>query len=427
MIRSDRRRLRAGYLFQMTSISLNIREDVFTKVCELVEKKHFNPALNGADWSALLDNRKARILEADTIERYENEIQDVLNELKTSHTGFFDKSLRKVPARFSINATFQKVSLNGNTHWMFQDVHERGAAHTAGLEPGDVLLELNGEAIQPPQAPIFRVGEATNILVQRRSGENATMRLDVPAPKSKKRPINQPRPIAWSKLPGNIGLMKITMFTGAIGIDLAHDIDRAVADFRDCNRLIVDLRGNTGGGIGGLRLMSYLTPDKRPVGYSLTKKRAAKGYRREDLTQFGRIPSRKIGLLGLILRYGLIDKSIAVVTEGLGLQPFHGRVVILVNQHSASAAEMLAGFAQENHLAAIVGTKTPGRLLSGGAFKVAHGFVLALPTAGYFTWQGTLLEGKGIEPEHPIELTYEALRDGRDSQMEKAVEVVSQL
>lgn len=82
-----------------------------------------------------------------------------------------------------------------------------------------------------------------------------------------------------------------------IGIDFAHHVDRAVADLRNCKHLIVDLRGNTGGGIGGRRLMSYLTPDKRPVGYSLTKKRAAKGCRREDLTRFGRIPSQKITLL----------------------------------------------------------------------------------------------------------------------------------
>lgn len=411
----------------MTAIALDVRQQVFDKVCHLVPRKHFNPSLSGADWPALVESHKTKILEADTIERYENEVQELLNELKTSHTGFFHKSLRKVPARFSINATFQKVSLNGNTHWMFQDIHEGGAAQTAGLEPGDVLLELNGEPIQPPQPPIFPIGKTTNLLVQKRDGKQTPIPLSVPAPKSKKRPINQPRPVAWSRLHGNIGLIKITMFTGMIGIDFAHDVDRAVAELRDCNRLIVDLRGNTGGGIGGLRLMSYLTPDKRPVGYSLTKKRAAKGYRREGLTRFGKIPSHKIALLGLMLRYGLIDKSIVVVTEGLGPQLFHGRVAILVNQHSASAAEMLAGFAQENHLATIVGTKTPGRLLSGGAFKVGHGFVLGLPTAGYFTWQGTLLEGKGVEPEHPVELSYDALREGRDTQMEKAIQVVQSL
>ena len=41
----------------------------------------------------------------------------------------------------------------------------------------------------------------------------------------------------------------------------------AVAELA-CDRLIVDLRGNTGGGIGGLRLMSLMGPDRRGVGYS---------------------------------------------------------------------------------------------------------------------------------------------------------------
>lgn len=45
-------------------------------------------------------------------------------------------------------------------------------------------------------------------------------------------------------------------------------------------------------------------------------------------------------------------------TEGLGDQAFHGRVGILVNEHSTSAAEMLAQFAEENALATIIGTKT---------------------------------------------------------------------
>ena len=83
-----------------------------------------------------------------------------------------------------------------------------------------------------------------------------------------------------------------------------------------------------------------------------------------------------------------MEKSILVVTEGLGDHRFHGRVVLLVNEHTASAGEMVAAFAEENNLATIVGTKTPGRLLSGSAFKVGHGYILGLPVAGYLTWQG---------------------------------------
>jgi C-terminal processing protease CtpA/Prc len=99
----------------------------------------------------------------------------------------------------------------------------------------------------------------------------------------------------------------------------------------------------------------------------------------------------------------------------------------MVNEHTASAGEMVAAFAEENRLATIVGTKTPGRLLSGGAFKVGHGYILGLPVAAYLTWQGRMLENDGITPAFSTELSREALREGRDTQLEKAVEVVKSL
>ncbi len=95
--------------------------------------------------------------------------------------------------------------------------------------------------------------------------------------------------------------------------------------------------------------MSYLTPGKLEVGYSLTRERRERGYRREELTRFERIPSHKATLLWLAARYALVEKSILVVTEGLGERRFHGRVVLLVNGHTTSAGEMVAAFAEENN------------------------------------------------------------------------------
>ena len=170
--------------------------------------------------------------------------------------------------------------------------------------------------------------------------------------------------------------------------------------------------------------MSYLTPGKKEVGYSLTRKRKEKGYAREKLPRFGRIPSHKAALLWLALRYGFVDKSILVVTEGLGPQRFHGRVVILVNEHTASAGEMVAAFAEENGLATIVGTKTAGRLLSGSAFKAGFGYMVGVPVAAYLTWEGRLIEGKGVSPSIKVEMKPEQLLAGEDPQMERALETV---
>lgn len=408
----------------MTSLSRRDRETVFNKVCRLVEARHFNTKLNGVDWHSIVEAQAARILGLEDAEEFEKEIHELVSQLKTSHTGFFHQSARRIPARFAINATFQRCQTHDGERWMFLDVHEGGPAHASGIEPGDLLMALNGEEIRPPVPPMFRMGEPIKIAVQKRDGTELPSTLAVPNPKSKERPMAVPRAISFSKLSDGIGVLKATMFPGAVGIDVARDITNAMQELSDCTRLIIDLRGNTGGGIGGLRLMSYLTPGKLPVGYSLTKQRADKGYDKEKLPRFGRIPSRKSALPWLVLRYAFVDKSIVVVTEGLGPQKFHGRVVLLVNQHTTSAGEMIAAFAKENNLATIVGTTTAGRLLSGSVFKVGHGYILGLPVAAYLTWQGALLEGKGVAPDIEVELPSEALQQGRDPQFEKALETL---
>ena len=73
------------------------------------------------------------------------------------------------------------------------------------------------------------------------------------------------------------------------------------------------------------------------------------------------------------------DRSIRLVTEGLGPKPFHGRVVILVNEHTLSAGEMVAAFAQENGLARIVGSQTGGQVLGGANFSVGQGSCFGSP------------------------------------------------
>jgi len=309
---------------------------------------------------------------------------------------------------------------------MLQDVQEGGPAYGAGLRQGDLLIGVDAEEIRPPGRVLLRPGRTAKLQVRKADGTEVSVDLEIPLLKSK-RPFSTPQAVIGSKLEPNIGYLKVNMFPGIVGVDVARDIDRAIASFRDCDRLIVDLRGNSGGGIGGLRLMSYLTPEKLPIGYSLSRARAKKGYKKEELTRFERIPARKIGLLWLVLRYGFVDHSVALFTEGLGSKKFHGRIAMLVNEHSASASEMVAAFAADNRLAKIVGTSTPGRLVGSKAFKVGDGYFLILPVGAYVTWKGNRLEGQGIKPETEVPLSYEAISNGRDNQLDAAVEIVRHL
>ena len=398
---------------------------MFQKVVDTCEKKLYDPKLNRVNWRPIAEERRERILTAESEEELEREFNELIKELKVSHAGFYHEKRPRAAGKMAISATLFKAVDDGRSCWVFQDVHPGGAAFKAGVQPGDILLRVGENEIAPPELPLFPLGEATPVDIKRRDCAHVRLMIHVPRSKTKERPLIELQPVSSMKY-GAVGWVKVCMFPGAIGIDVARDIDKAIKE-SDCERLIIDLRGNTGGGIGCLRLMSYLTPGRAPVGYSITRRRAEQSFSKEKLPVFDRIPSKKIGLIGLLLKFVGRDRSVAIATENLGRQRFHGKVVLLVNEHSASSCEMVAAFASENKLATIVGTKTPGRLLGAHSFRVGNGYRIALPVVAYYTWNGTFLEGRGVTPdvEEPFSVT--AIRNGRDAQLQRAIDVANEL
>ncbi len=209
-----------------------------------------------------------------------------------------------------------------------------------------------------------------------------------------------------------------------VGMDVANQISAAADELEGTKGLILDLRGNTGGGVGALRVMSLLTPGKVPVGFSLN--RNWKGNLEEEktgFTRFNSIPEKKGGLWLLALRFfpAMVQKSpIVLETEGLGKRSFQGNIVLLVDRHTASAAEMIVAFAQDNQLATVAGEDTAGRLLAADSVKVGHGYRLALPTGSYHTWSGRVLEGTPIKPEVNLPFDWRGRRTGKDEQLKRA-------
>jgi carboxyl-terminal processing protease len=398
---------------------------IFKKVVDTCEKRLYDPKLNGVLWRQIAEGRKERILAAPSEAEIEREFNELIKELNVSHAGFYHEQRPQAAGKMAISATLFKADDEGRAYWVFQDVHPGGAAFRAGIEPGDILLRVRDQEIRPPDLPLFPLGEATPLDIRRRDCSHVRTMVNVPRSKTKERPLIELQPVSSVK-DRNVGWLKVSMFPGAIGIDVAHDIDKAIERL-DCDRLVVDLRGNTGGGIGCLRLMSYFTEGRVPVGYSVTRRRAEQPFSKEDLPVFDHIPSRKIGILGLALKFMGRDQSVAIATEGLGKQPFHGKIVLLVNEHSASSCEMVAAFASERKLATIVGSATPGRLLAGHSFRVGQGYRLALPVAAYYTWKGTFLEGKGVAPDVGEPFSVSAFRNGCDTQLRRAMEIARML
>jgi carboxyl-terminal processing protease len=134
-------------------------------------------------------------------------------------------------------------------------------------------------------------------------------------------------------------------------------------------------------------------------------------------------------MIRMAVRFKVIhrDRSIRLMTEGLGPKPFHGRVAMLINEHTLSAGEMVAAFAKENGVARLIGTRTGGQVLGGANFSVGQGFTIRLPAAGWYTWSGDVVEGRGVDPDIDLPLSMEALRRGEDNQLQAAVSEVERL
>ena len=342
----------------------------------------------------------------------------------TSHTGVFHQSVKRVPARLAIGATFSKQPSDGSL-WITEDVHPGSPAEHSGLLPGDAIVTVNEQAASAGGEQLtFAMGSEWMLGVRRR-GEDLAMRVAVPNPSSRKQPHCSPTPITYSRIDGNVAYLRVSIFPTMLGLDLARKFDVAFKELSSCEALILDLRGNLGGGLGVLRLMSYLSPEKLPIGFTVTRKRVERGYDKNALPKLERLPTHlpnALAVLRMAAQFGGRDPSVVLVSEGLGFERWRGKITILVNEHTVSAGEMVAAFAAENNLATISGRQTAGRLIPGSGVSVGEGYMLILPKAEYVTWNGRRYEGKGVLPDVTLDQIQQAPQSSQDWILSRAVE-----
>jgi carboxyl-terminal processing protease len=268
------------------------------------------------------------------------------------------------------------------------------------------------------------MGTDATLLVLRGSDE-LSLTATIPPPRSRKQPYAEMKAVTFSILENSVGYIKLSILPGLLGLDVARQIDAAVKATANCDRLILDLRGHLGGGLGVLRMMSYLTPEKLPIGFTVTRKRAEKGYDKNSLHRVDRLPTHlpnSVAVASMAVKHVPHGESVLLVSEGLGPQKWHGRISILINEHTVSAGEMIAAFAEENGLATLIGVETAGRLIPGSGFKVGQGYMLIMPKAEYITWQGKRFEGPGVRPDVLVPWSIEDFKAQKDNQLKAALE-----
>lgn len=259
-----------------------------------------------------------------------------------------------------------------------------GSAEDAGLQIGDRIIKINGEDTTSMASKALaqiientKVGEKIDITVKR--GEEQlnfqveNRRILVPAIESK-------------ILEDNIGYLKISTFSST----LSEQVTSAIKDLeaQGMQSLIIDVRDNTGGYLSAASDVASIFLEKDQIIYSLENKDELEEYK--DQTDESR----------------------------------NYNIVILFNENSASASEVLIAALQDNGKALTVGSTSYGKGKVQETQTLEDGSMVKYTTARWLTPKGICIDGEGITPLYSV-IDDENTSDV-DEQLIKAIEVIKE-
>lgn len=389
------------------------RNEVFQFVWEEVRRSHYDPTLGGIDWDAMRETYapKARAAESDAA--FYGVLNAMLGELKQSHFGVIPPGAfvaqEEARARVSEGEVGISVQLVDEKPVIVR-VRDGSPAARMGIPPGAELLAIDTmpaeQVLQrirarglPPVEERFEVYLAFRAYLSGRVGSEVTVRyrdldgVERTATLTRRAPAGERvqfgllpelRVRVESRvLPGNIGYLAFNAFMPPV----MRELPQRLRELQGTRGLIIDLRENLGGiGLMAGGVAGHLLPRETPLG----------------------IMRLRDGTFGIV----------AYPQQPRYTQP----VVVLVDEFSVSTAEIFAAGLQEAKRAAIIGRPTPGKALPSKIVALPHGGYLQCVLADYETAGKKRLEGAGVQPDIPVELTPESFRKARDPILQHALE-----
>ena len=259
-------------------------------------------------------------------------------------------------------------------------------AEAAGVKPGDVILEVDGENIKGMTLlEVIRLirgdkGTKVTILVRHlSSAEPVAIEIE--------RDIIRLESVNLLMQVGRIGHLRLSGFTGSTNDELKEALDR----FERSKGLgiVLDLRNNPGGLVSSVVDVTSQFIDDGLVLYQVD----AKGNRTSwDVKKGG---------------------------KALGTP-----MVVLVNEFSASASEVLTGVIMDNQRATVIGETTFGKGSVTNLWPLVDGSGVNFTTARWFTPNGSLIEGEGITPDVLLDPIGED--EDEDLHLDRAIEILKQ-
>lgn len=420
------------------------RYDSFRTVWTTIKDNYFDATFNGLNWNTIRREYQPRILKATNSYEFHSILQEMINRLNRSHFVIIppevfeavEKTKEKIKENeadkgdgktddkdddeFSLIDDESKYGIGIeirilNDQIVITHVAKDSTGEKAGLRPGFVIDKINEVSLKTMAAAFAQAGaygklaekmfpvEILNFFVNGDSDSEVLIgyldEKDVAKSVSVKREkIVGTMVKATPDFPAelftfesysideNTGYIKFNMFA----MPAVDVVCRALMDFKDKKAVIVDMRGNLGGSIGAMIGITGMLIDK-PLSLG------TQIYRRSS-------------------------DVVAVRPQG---RMYGGRLIVLVDSMSHSAAEIFAGGLQESGRLTVVGEKSAGQALPSTTLRLATGALFLYPFANFKTPKGYAIEGNGVTPDIKIARERASLLTGKDAQLEAALNLIS--
>lgn len=281
---------------------------------------------------------------------------------------------------------------------------EGSPAEQAGLQAGDLILEVDGQktrgwTIEELVSRIRGPRGSTVTLTVRHEGEKEQVGITI------ERDTIEVPSVSWKMLPGDVALVQLDSFQQRA----AEEVEQALIEAKEegARMLILDLRNNQGGFVHeAIGVASQFLPEDTTV------------LLEEDRS--GDTTARKTHAGGAALNMPM---------------------VVLINFYTASSAEIVSGALQDTERAQLVGERTVGTGTVLTTYPLEGGAKLLLGTMQWLTPDGRLIRKEGIAPDVEVvlppgvsglspaeagELSAEELRQSEDVQLVQALKLLNE-
>ena len=320
-------------------------------------------------------------------------ISGMVSSLGDPYTSFFDPTDTKKFME-DTSGSFEGVGMEiGISKGQLQVVTplENSPAKKAGIRAGDAIVKIDGKSTTN-----MTTEEAVD-LIRGAKGTEVTLamyRQDWKETKDFKltRDVILVPSVKWEIKGGDIAYIQLFQFTEKA----SNDFKAAAVDIRNSSakRIILDVRNNPGG---------YLSVSQDIAGWFLEKGDTVTHEKSSDASDNVDYKSEGPSLL---LKYP---------------------TMVLINEGSASASEILAGALRDDRGIKLVGKKSFGKGSVQQLMPFGDGSSLKVTIAKWYTPKGDQISEKGLIPDIEAEKTADDETAGKDPQLDKAIEIVKGL